>query len=53
MNVIACANENSLYCNAFAKSPIQGGDGNTEYIAMFSHKAQGLDSKIIKKIVLD
>ena len=53
MSVISCAKEHSLFCNALAESPIQGGDGNVEYIASFSKNGQLLDEKIIKKIVLE
>ncbi len=34
--VTECGRENSLYISALTESPIQGGDGNTEYLALFT-----------------
>ncbi len=33
--VVASASENSLVCRGFFESPVKGGDGNTEYLAVF------------------
>ena len=52
--VIDCANEKGLYCSYFAKSPILGGDGNTEYLAVFSKRIDNfVNEKDIKKIIFD
>lgn len=53
MSVIDCAAACGLICLAFDKSPIQGGDGNTEYIAVFAKNGTALDRTKIKKIVLE
>lgn len=53
MSVISCADINSLKCFAFLKSPIQGGDGNIEYLAAFSKKATSISNEYIKNIVLE
>lgn len=34
-NVIACAQANNLGCFALTRSPIEGGDGNVEFLAAF------------------
>ncbi len=36
LSVISSAEKNGLYIAALAPSPIKGGDGNTEYIALFT-----------------
>ncbi len=33
--VAACASENGLYLNKLIRSPIEGGDGNIEFLALF------------------
>ncbi|MBO7377097.1 MAG: TlyA family RNA methyltransferase [Clostridia bacterium] len=33
--VVASASDNSLVCRGFFESPVKGGDGNTEYLAVF------------------
>ena len=53
LRVISCACENSLVCSFLAESPIKGGDGNIEYIGLFTKSGQALDIKSIKKIVLE
>lgn len=53
MSVINCAKSNNLSCFSFIKSPIQGGDGNIEYLAAFSRHATSLNEDLIKKIVLE
>ena len=52
-SVIDCASNNHLNCFCFIKSPIQGGDGNTEYFAAFSKNTNSLSYETIKKIVLE
>lgn len=36
--VVDCAALNGLYCSYISQSPILGGDGNVEYLAVFSKK---------------
>ena len=51
--VISCAVENGFDCIGFIRSPIDGGDGNKEYLAYFVKKAcvePKIDDKYIKKI---
>ncbi|MBQ3589435.1 MAG: TlyA family RNA methyltransferase [Clostridia bacterium] len=43
--IVKCMNENDFFCIALIESPIQGGDGNVEYVAAFSKD----ESKIISK----
>lgn len=50
--VVDCAKVNSMLCTHLIKSPIQGGDGNIEYLAVFSKTGKPLEEKIIKNIVL-
>ncbi len=45
------ASENQLKCIAFCKSPILGGDGNTEYIATFSKTGREIAFTTIKSIM--
>lgn len=52
-SVIGCANELGLVCTKFLKSPIQGGDGNTEYLAAFSKHGNAVNHEFIKKIVFE
>ena len=37
--VIVCAQENGLGCFALTRSPIEGGDGNIEFLAAFKKGA--------------
>lgn len=53
LKVISCARDNSLVCTELAESPIHGGDGNVEYICLFTRNGRELDIKSIKKIVLE
>ncbi len=53
MSVLDCANKNDLKCFTFLKSPIQGGDGNIEYLAAFSKNHTELSNEFIKKIILE
>lgn len=51
--VITCAVENGFDCIGFIRSPIEGGDGNVEYLAHFVKKScvkPQIDDKIIKRI---
>ena len=51
--VISCAVENGFDCIGFIKSPIEGGDGNKEYLAYFVKKnciEPEIDDKYIKRI---
>ena len=52
-SVINCAKEHGLVCNKFLKSPIQGGDGNVEYLASFSKNGKDVSEEYIKKIVFE
>lgn len=52
-SVIECANSCGLVCNKLIKSPIQGGDGNIEYLACFNKHGKGIDATLIKKIVFE
>ena len=52
-SVIECARGNSLICNTLIKSPIQGGDGNIEYLACFSLGGICVTDDYIKKIVFE
>ena len=51
--VIACGQENGLDCVGLIRSPIEGGDGNKEYLACFIKRptvVPKLDDKTIKYI---
>ena len=51
--VISCAVENGFDCIGFIRSPIEGGDGNVEYLAHFVKKQcvkPQIDDKFIKRI---
>lgn len=52
-SVINCAKEFGLKCTKFLKSPIQGGDGNIEYLAAFSKQGDEICEEYIKKIVFE
>jgi 23S rRNA (cytidine1920-2'-O)/16S rRNA (cytidine1409-2'-O)-methyltransferase len=49
--VIDSAYSCGLVCSYLSKSPIQGGDGNIEYVAVFSRQGNKLDDSTIKRIV--
>ena len=49
--VIECAEANSFACSQLIESPIHGGDGNTEYLAVFSKNGKKLDNNLIKKLI--
>ena len=51
--VVSCAVENGFDCVGLIKSPIEGGDGNKEYLAYFVKRRcikPKIDDKIIKRI---
>ena len=51
--VVSCAVENGFDCVGLIKSPIEGGDGNKEYLAYFVKKTcikSTIDDKFIKRI---
>ena len=51
--VISCAVENGFDCVGLIRSPIEGGDGNIEYLAHFIKKScvkPQIDDKFIKRI---
>ena len=53
--VIQCAVENGFDCLGLIPSPIEGGDGNKEYLAYFVKKScikPRVDDKQIKRITL-
>ena len=53
--VINCALENGFDCVGFMRSPIEGGDGNVEYLAHFIKKSclkPQIDDKFIKRVTL-
>ena len=51
--VIEAAKLCNLTCTYLSKSPIKGGDGNVEYVAVFSANGKKLDDFSIKKIVYE
>ena len=46
--VIDCAKEYGLKCNRIIKSPIAGGDGNIEYLAVFSKNGTEINENALK-----
>ena len=51
--VISCAHEHGFDCIGLIRSPIEGGDGNKEYLAYFIKKSclkPSVDDKLIKRI---
>lgn len=49
-SVLECALQCGLVCTMLCKSPIQGGDGNVEYLATFSRNGQWISQEHIKRI---
>lgn len=49
--VIECAGSFGYYCNTLIKSPILGGDGNTEYLAVFSKNGKKLSNEKILNVI--
>ncbi len=41
-----------LFCTGLIVSPIKGGDGNTEYLAIFKRKGEGLSHESIARTVI-
>ena len=53
LSVIDFARNCGLICTYFLRSPIQGGDGNVEYLAAFSRFGKEASMEYIKKIVFE
>ena len=51
--VLDCAKSCEYKCTGFIKSPIEGGDGNIEFVAIFSKKGKEINEEIIRKTVLN
>lgn len=51
MRVIECAEQYSFNCTHFIKSPILGGDGNIEYLAVFSKNGRTISKEKIKEFI--
>jgi 23S rRNA (cytidine1920-2'-O)/16S rRNA (cytidine1409-2'-O)-methyltransferase len=51
--VIDCAKACDLKCTGFIKSPIEGGDGNVEFVAIFSKNGKEINEEYIRKTVLN
>ena len=49
--VIECANSFGFFCKSIIKSPILGGDGNTEYLAVFSEGGENLPNEKIFNVI--
>lgn len=49
-SVLGAADAEGLYCEGLTVSPIEGGDGNREYLALFGESG-GFDRALIKQIV--
>ena len=53
-SVLECAEKSNMYCIYFSVSPITGGDGNVEFLAVFLKNSKiKINDSIIKKIVLE
>lgn len=52
-NINMCAKKFSFVCTSFIKSPILGGDGNTEFLAVFSKRGTEISENHIKNIVMN
>lgn len=50
LKVISCAIDCGLVVNGLIKSPIEGGDGNTEYLMYCSKKGTNVDIKTVKEV---
>jgi len=53
MRVLEYANVCGLKCVGFVQSPISGGDGNIEYLALFSKQGKAFSLDNIKRTVLN
>ena len=49
--VIECANSFGFFCKSIIKSPILGGDGNTEYLAVFTKGGENLPNEKIFNVI--
>ena len=49
--VIDCAESCELICTHLIKSPIEGGDGNVEYLGAFSRNGKSINKSIIKSLI--
>lgn len=49
--VIDCAESLGLFCTHLIKSPIEGGDGNVEYLGAFSRKGKPMKKEFIKSLI--
>ncbi|MBQ7760732.1 MAG: TlyA family RNA methyltransferase [Clostridia bacterium] len=49
--VINCAQDCGLVCTHLIKSPIEGGDGNIEYLGAFSKVGKPINKSIIKSLI--
>ena len=49
--VVDFALSKGFICNTIIKSPILGGDGNTEFLAVFSKNGKGISKDLIKKLI--
>lgn len=52
-NIVSVAGISGFICTDIIKSPILGGDGNTEYLAIFRRKGVPVSINAIKKLVLN
>lgn len=50
--VLQCSEALGYSCTAFIKSPIKGGDGNIEYLAIFERSKNKVTDDYVKNIVL-
>ena len=50
-SVLECARQCGLVCTMLCKSPIQGGDGNVEYLATLSKSGIWVGEEQIKRVV--
>ena len=51
--IIDCARSCELKCTGFIRSPIEGGDGNIEFVAIFSKNGKEINEEYIRKTVLN
>jgi 23S rRNA (cytidine1920-2'-O)/16S rRNA (cytidine1409-2'-O)-methyltransferase len=52
LNLIEKAEKSELYCKSVARSPIDGGDGNAEYLAYFIYKnPQNFNLSLVNEIL--
>ena len=51
--VIFSAGEYGLVCRSLAVSPVKGGDGNTEFLALFGNgNYEAVSDELIRKVTL-